>query len=200
MKIDIFKILIIFQESKDMSIIDIAAINKNTYHRILKCRIWEEVNFNLDYQLVCLTLNIDSSLEINVLIRKWNKMNNERIQAESEHLWTLNSLNFKEIKIYIKYLKQFINQLVKIIVSFDKVVTDSVKISFWWILKIITVISDASWKTRLDNFITARAKIYHKKKFIRQVKTTYFHKSVRATAENSVKIWKLVFWAIKKNY
>jgi hypothetical protein len=132
MKIDIFKTLIIFQESRNISIINIIIINRNTYHKILKYHIWEEVNFDLDYQFVYLTLNIDNSFMTDILIRKWNKMNNEKIQTENEHLWTLNSVNFKEkIKIYVKYLKQFINQLIKLIISFKKAVTDSVKISFW---------------------------------------------------------------------
>jgi hypothetical protein len=86
MKIDISKTLIIFQENRDTSIIDIITIDRNTHHRILKCHIWEEINSGSDHQFVCLTLNIDSSFEIDVSIRKWNKMYSERIQAESEHL------------------------------------------------------------------------------------------------------------------
>jgi hypothetical protein len=86
MKIDISKTLIIFQENRDTSIIDIITINRNTYHRILKCCIWKEVNFSSDHQSVHLTLNIDSLLETDVSVKKWNKMNNERIQTESEHL------------------------------------------------------------------------------------------------------------------
>ena len=160
---------------------------------MIHCMMNSELENDSNYHLIISLFILNIILQTLRQKHSWKRMNKKKIIADIQHLCMLESLNiFSDIKTYIDYLMNFIQQLMNLTMSLIKLIK---KYSCsWWFFEVENAIQQA-WiacrQRKSAEHLQAVNQI--KKKVICRIKTIKFRKKVHKTVtDKNRNIWKFV--------